>query len=916
MRKIKIAKNQSFQIHIEEKIERDNFFFHEYEMAVEHLNQIWNDQEVYSKMQYNLLIENPNNIIAFCGERGSGKSSIMLSFVNTLCQLGNGKDEFEFSNAVRNNNWDAKVVIDPSMFDGVHNIVDIVLAHIFQSFNDAYQIDNQKFDQYEREKILSLMAKAYKNLSIIKNKEKMLNDEYDEAGNIAKLQKVGESTRLKNTLNNLISVYLEMISKVKCKQGKRCEKLLIAIDDLDLCNEYAYEMAEQIRKYLILPNVIIFMALKIEQLELGIEEKNRKDYKNVIASRANSWTIEAEISNMSQRYLTKLIPGARRIFLPDLNNAEFNFEIDYENNRNDNSDINGKRLNAEEILLNSIRKKTGMIFGKEMNNNYHYFISENLREFVNFVIFLWNLSETNGDEHLYLQNLYDFKIYFINEILKSNIKEEQFLALKEVLDCDDNSKNYNVKTYLNNLLLRHFNNNNNVLSGGEYEYPMISFASVVDGLNNVASYLTKKSDYCLLYYLKVYYTIILHQSFLENNRIFPYALTNGFIWGNRINTVMPASLIEQQGYVSRGRFILNITKCWDVICKNISSEDVFSFSGNNLLYVKGIEESRKWELSSVWILMAALVSNVSFKADGKICVHDGDLIYDNHLVASVMVSPSIENYFGALCSMEMTIKRASLQLLGVNQKDVDKILSEILKKNEEQINAAQIIVLNPVLSMRLLEYCQQKGDVKDSKGKTRTHQLCKKFFKNVQSFLYEEKLGDVDMSKLWVPTANTANELTGEYIDICEVYASMYESQKVNWDPEIDNNEQKIDNTIKESKDIFKIQKLKRDFAIKVNMISTIEFTGKIKSIPVTLRNKKAEWVKAKLEDIANYIWDYTYKNHEYPRHFNSDSLIELYSDVVDLYAMDPFTEISGEQYETYKMIAQAVNNSNSRQGV
>ena len=75
------------------------------------------------------------------------------------------------------------------------------------------------------------MAKVYKNLSIIKNKEKMEDDEYDEAGNIAKLQKLGESTQLKKTLGELINAYLEMISKVKCRQGQKCEKLLIAIDD-------------------------------------------------------------------------------------------------------------------------------------------------------------------------------------------------------------------------------------------------------------------------------------------------------------------------------------------------------------------------------------------------------------------------------------------------------------------------------------------------------------------------------------------------------------------------------------------------------------------------------------------------------------------------------------------------------------
>lgn len=206
MRKIKITEKQNFSIHIEDKIEEDSFFFHEYEIAVKHLNDIWSDQALPRQIYDDLLIENPNNIIAFCGERGSGKSSAMLSFVNLLHSSGERDIRFNFSEPVKNNNWDSKIIVDPSVFDGVHNIVDIVLAHIFQSFNDAYQKDNQIFDKYERERLYKLMSKVYKNLSIIKNKEKMLDDEYDEAGNIGKLQKLGESIQLKKSLSELISV--------------------------------------------------------------------------------------------------------------------------------------------------------------------------------------------------------------------------------------------------------------------------------------------------------------------------------------------------------------------------------------------------------------------------------------------------------------------------------------------------------------------------------------------------------------------------------------------------------------------------------------------------------------------------------------------------------------------------------------
>lgn len=896
MRKIRVTENQSFSIHIEKKIEEESFFFHEYEMAVEHLNHIWNIQTASRQGQDDLFIEDANNIVAFCGERGSGKSSVMLSFINALQQSGKQEDELKFSDSVRNNNWNSKVIIDPSVFDGVHNIVDIVLAHIFQSFRDACQEDNQRFDQYERERLYKLMAKVYKNLSIIKNKEKMLDDEYDEAGNIAKLQKLGESTQLRKTLSELIKVYLEIISEVKCRQGQKCEKLLIAIDDLDLCNEYAYEMAEQIRKYLILPNVIIFMAIKIDQLKLGIEEKNRKDFKNVLARNSGSAELEYEMSDMSQKYLTKLIPTARRISLPDLNNTEFCLVID------DDNYLSGRGV--EEVILKMIRKKTGMIFEATPKNTYHYFVPENLREFVNFIIFLRGLENPGNAEELYVQNLRDFERYFINEIVETHIKKERFNNLKEVLDCDSNTTNYNMWLYLNKLLLDHLKNNN-AIQRGEYEYQYTSFAAVLDSLNNMAIYLTKKEDYQLSYYLKIYYTIILNQEFRKNKGKFPYELTGGFIWGNRINTIMPTSRLNNGGYLSRGRFFADIKECWDIIYKEISKVSPFtdneiiqpfSQNKNNMLYVKNIEKRKKWRMASAWILMAMTVSVVNFGADGRRYVYDQNIIYDNYLVFSVMVSPSIENYFGALCTVKKTVEKVNLQLLGLNSEDVEKITQKLMKKNIKQIKMAQVIALNPDLSTKLLEYCCKNGDFKDSGKETRTYQLYKRFFENVKRFFKEKYFEEVDMSKLWIPIEESdtdIDDLSGVEIDICRIFEEMYEKQKNILDLQNSN--------------VLEAQKIKQDFSAKVTFISHDEYVGKIKAIPETLRNRKAGWVKAKLEDMASVIQNYTYKNKVYPIGYDSNELIKLYSDVVDLYMQDPDSKISDDQYNTYQKVAQII---------
>ena len=341
--------------------------------------------------------------------------------------------------------------------------------------------------------------------------------------------------------------------------------------------------------------------------------------------------------------------------------------------------------------------------------------------------------------------------------------------------------------------------------------------------------------------------------------------------------------------------------------------DVFSVNKYNRLYVKGtvINEDNKWRLASGWILMATLVSSINYAADGKTYVLDVPFIYENRLVYSVWVSPSVENFFGALCNMEKTVENACLQLLGFSQKDVENNLKKIIAENEKIINVARKIALNPDLSMRLLEYCQKKRDDKDSQGELRTYQLYKKFFKNVQSFLLDEKLEVVDMTTLWIPIEESAEEgkLIGEKVDICELYAEMYESQRESFISQNDDNSrndfiEKIDG-----------QKLKQNFSLKVTNVARTAHEGKINSIPTSLRNKTTEWVKKKLEDIADYIEDYSYKNNTFPVGFENNLLIQLYSEVVDLYMQNPKSEISVKQYETYKKFARIVNQSVSSKG-
>ena len=313
-----ITKGQEFKIVVKDSIRDDDVFIEQYEQAAGMLNTIVAESIVAAEKSdktFNTLYslnEYENNIIAFCGERGEGKSSAMLTFINSLYtnlpKTLQGEDKFyEKYQELYKVHFSEPIIIDPSQFDDVHNILDIILAKIYRNFSRRYEENNRCVDEFDINRLQNQFQKVYREVSMINNQSKMLDDEFDYEGNIGKLSKLGESTDLKEDLQELIKQYLEFVKKCSNRENGK-ERLIIAIDDLDLCNSNAYKMAEQIRKYLIIPQIVIIMAVKIEQLELCVEENTIAEFKGVISTAKQQKEekqdrISEEIQGMSERYV-------------------------------------------------------------------------------------------------------------------------------------------------------------------------------------------------------------------------------------------------------------------------------------------------------------------------------------------------------------------------------------------------------------------------------------------------------------------------------------------------------------------------------------------------------------------------------------------------------------------------------------
>lgn len=249
-----------------------------------------------------------SNIVAFCGDRGEGKTSALMTIRNILIggdAYEESKDLFPKDNKIKENSFKVLNLVDPAFFDDKHNLLELLLG---QMYADILKDDDEKanmkddctcginLDIAKRNQLIQLFHDVHKSLSLIdKSSNKSAYDNLEEVADLA------ASIELKEDLNKLMRCYAMYFRK---------DRVLISIDDLDLNVTEGYTMAEEIRKYLSSPSAcVVLMSIKIEQMVEVVQSYLRnKLSKEIIPNNT--------ITDMAIRYVTKMIPESHRVKMP------------------------------------------------------------------------------------------------------------------------------------------------------------------------------------------------------------------------------------------------------------------------------------------------------------------------------------------------------------------------------------------------------------------------------------------------------------------------------------------------------------------------------------------------------------------------------------------------------------------------
>lgn len=465
-RLIKLDEKNVFKSKLESANEFANSFFYEcYFNAYKGVKDIIkNEEDIRSENKNSTSIkytDDYNNIIAFLGDRGSGKTSTMKSFAKSLKDKEQGfklKDEEEiFSKAY----FEVLDTIDPSLFTNKESLVEIVVAEMFKCFKNYPKTCGLT----KKQELVKLFEEVFQEIRILNmNKETIFKESND---NIETLIDLSSALSLRKDLKKLIEVYIEYM-KGDGEEDKKAQFLVIPIDDLDMNLTVGEKLLEDIRRYLIQANVIILLGVKFEQLQEIVTQKfvvglndnfkfNAEVYRNINTNTQQYNPLvdfKSDIDEKVEKYLDKLLPYNRRCYMPVLDSSEI--EVSLKGNFFDNIRIDSDKeyCNLWELVKVNFYKKLDYIIMSE--NHYRAIVPKNLRALIELLILLNSMENENKKE-----NLYNMRKYYNQVVINQVSDREDILFLRDLLYCYFDEIKKRSLLFLNKKILE-------IIDGGEF----------------------------------------------------------------------------------------------------------------------------------------------------------------------------------------------------------------------------------------------------------------------------------------------------------------------------------------------------------------------------------------------------------------------------------------------------------------
>lgn len=325
------------------------------------------------------------NIIFFTGDRGAGKTSAMLSYMEFLKDYFRNTQRERFKDTELEMQWKNREVmftgleyIDASVLDDKEDILGSVLSKMLKKWIDEENksqggiIRNSDYDHKKRK-----LQKLFSNVYECRKKIRDVNT-YDDNSEMFmdNLQNMSLTFNMQREFRKLVFAYLDIMRYPGAEHlNPQSHFLVVCIDDLDMNIRKGFELLEQVRKYLMIPNIVVLLSANYEQLD---KICNNHYFKEFEKTKNNDMSVYIE--NLSREYLEKIIPMRRQIVMTSgekwLLKRQKNLEIQY-------TDINNQRFEKKgrlrEIVQSTLEERLKILWDRE-GRTLDYLMPTTLRE--------------------------------------------------------------------------------------------------------------------------------------------------------------------------------------------------------------------------------------------------------------------------------------------------------------------------------------------------------------------------------------------------------------------------------------------------------------------------------------------------------------------------------------------------------
>lgn len=389
----------------------------------------------YKRDKYGLPL-NENNIIAFMGDRGAGKTTATTEFARILAEYDQhvtiwNRELYGSNGADRPYSFHVLPSIDASVLDAKEDLIEVILANMYHVLDEKW--NGYGKESYERDRDFQKLIKSlddvyreYLNVGQIGRKERM------EDSLLVKLRDVSGSVKLRASIEKLTEEYLGVLGDGR--QDVDRSFMVVTVDDLDMNPESGFEMLDQLYKYFANRRVIILIAVKYEQLHLLSEKKFVDGIISEYGCTHYSVYEKAALkaSRLTDDYLLKALPLANRIYLPVRGKLQLETEVEQEG---------FGKCELKEFLLKKIAAKTDIYYDAK-GLKKHFCLPNTVRELVTYVAFLDSLRTMDEIEKadpekqmlLYDQNHERFNEDIEKRMSVEKLDDSQLALYNQIMD--------------------------------------------------------------------------------------------------------------------------------------------------------------------------------------------------------------------------------------------------------------------------------------------------------------------------------------------------------------------------------------------------------------------------------------------------------------------------------------------------